>query len=83
MSRRWSRHGRPPVGALIRDVVERARQRGVHRIQVDANEHAVAFYEKVGFVGRERVALDHGTAVRMTLIANDDEDLDRVDQTIW
>ena len=33
--------------------------------------------------GRERVALDHGTAVRMTLIANDDEDLDRVDQTIW
>jgi GNAT superfamily N-acetyltransferase len=57
--------------ALIRDVVEQARQRGVHRIQVDANDHAVTFYEKVGFVGRQRVALDHGTAVRMTLIANE------------
>jgi GNAT superfamily N-acetyltransferase len=55
--------------ALIGDVVEQARQRGLHCIHVDANEHAVTFYEKVGFVGRERVALDHGTAMRMTLIA--------------
>jgi GNAT superfamily N-acetyltransferase len=68
--------------ALIRDVVEQARQRGVHRIQVDANDHAVPFYEKVGFVGGQRVALHHGFAVRMTLIANDDEDMDRIDQTI-
>ena len=40
-------------------------------IQVLANGHALKFYEAVGFIAGERVALDHGTAVRMTLIVND------------
>jgi len=53
--------------ALILDVAEQARQRGVSRVEVDANDHALSFYEDVGFVALERVALDHGTAVRMTL----------------
>ncbi len=53
--------------ALIRDVAEQARRRGVRRVEVDANDHALRFYEEVGFVALERVALDHGTAVRMTL----------------
>jgi len=53
--------------ALIRDVAEQARRRGVRRVEVDANDHALRFYEEVGFVALERVALDHGTAMRMTL----------------
>ena len=57
--------------ALIRDVVEQARRLGMHRIQVLANDHALKFYEAVGFIARERVALDHGTTVRMTLMLND------------
>lgn len=53
--------------ALIRDAEVQARRRGVDRIHVDANDHALAFYEDVGFVVLERIALEHGTAVRMVL----------------
>jgi len=56
--------------ALICDVAEQARRRGVSRVEVDANDHALRFYEEVGFVSLERVALDHGTAVRMSLDVN-------------
>jgi GNAT superfamily N-acetyltransferase len=63
------RHG---IGrALIADAAERARRFGVHRIEVDANDHALRFYEKVGFVAGERVTLEHGTAVRMVLFVDD------------
>jgi len=34
--------------ALIRDVAEQARRRGVRRVEVDANDHALRFYEEVG-----------------------------------
>ena len=44
-----------------------ARDRGFDRLHVDANDHALAFYQDVGFVVVERVALDHGTALRMVL----------------
>ena len=57
--------------ALIRDVAEQARRRGIARVEVDANDHALRFYEEVGFVAVARVALDHGTAVRMTLDVSD------------
>jgi ribosomal protein S18 acetylase RimI-like enzyme len=57
--------------ALIRDVAEQARRRGVSRVEVDANDHALRFYEAVGFVALERVTLDHGTAVRMKLDVTD------------
>lgn len=52
---------------LIADAVRDAARRGVARIDVDANDHARAFYEAVGFVGHGRVSLDHGVAERMTL----------------
>ena len=53
--------------ALIADVVGRARRSGRGRVEVDANEHALAFYASVGFVAGGPVVLEHGTAVRMTL----------------
>jgi len=53
--------------ALISDVADQARRRGISRVEVDANDHALRFYEEVGFVALERIALDHGTAVRMRL----------------
>jgi len=63
--------GRRGIGrALVRDVVERARRRGVGRVQLDANQHAVGFYEEVGFVAGAQVARDHGTTIRMTLIVD-------------
>lgn len=53
--------------ALIAALVERARASGVSRLEVDANDHALAFYEQVGFVVEGTSALDHGTAWRMAL----------------
>ena len=53
--------------ALVRDVAEQARRLGVSHVEVEANDHSLRFYEAVGFVALERVALDHGTALRMTL----------------
>jgi GNAT superfamily N-acetyltransferase len=53
--------------ALVGDVAEQARQHGLDRVDVDANDHAAAYYEQVGFIALGRVALEHGTAVRMTL----------------
>lgn len=61
----WMRRG---VGrALVTDVVDLARTAGLLRIVVDANEHALVFYERVGFLPCGTVKLDHGTAIRMTL----------------
>ena len=53
--------------ALMHDVVEQARRRGVGRVEVNANDHALMFYEEVGFVALGRVPLEHGTAIRMSL----------------
>lgn len=36
--------------ALVADIVELARRRSIPLITVTANEHALAFYEQVGFV---------------------------------
>lgn len=44
----WMRRG--IATALLDDVRERARQFGVTRIEVSANDHALAFYKSVGFV---------------------------------
>lgn len=54
------------------------RLRAVFRASSWSNE-----CDRALLTGRERVALDHGSAVRMTLIATDDEEMDRVDHTIW
>jgi len=63
--------------ALIRDVTEQARQLGARRVEVDANDHALRFYEEVGFVALERVTLEHGTAVRMRLDVSDGPTISR------
>jgi GNAT superfamily N-acetyltransferase len=44
----WMGHG--AGRALVADLVTQARARGVRRVEVTANEHALAFYVKVGFV---------------------------------
>ena len=48
-------------------VVSLARREGWPRIEVDANVHALAFYERVGFVTDGEVGLEHGIAIRMHL----------------
>jgi GNAT superfamily N-acetyltransferase len=53
--------------ALVHDVVAIARARGVRRIEVTANPHALAFYEKVGFVVERQVQTRFGPALRMLL----------------
>jgi GNAT superfamily N-acetyltransferase len=62
----WMRRG--IATALIDDAAARARSWPVPRIEVTANEHALAFYESAGFVavGRERLP-SGGTAPRMHL----------------
>jgi GNAT superfamily N-acetyltransferase len=53
--------------ALIGDIVDLARARRVPRINVVANEHALAFYEAVGFVADGRVETRFRDAPRMHL----------------
>ncbi|MGN6172171.1 MAG: GNAT family N-acetyltransferase, partial [Streptosporangiaceae bacterium] len=53
--------------ALVQDLVAIARQRGVRRIEVTANPHALAFYEKAGFVVGREVGTRFGPAPRMHL----------------
>jgi GNAT superfamily N-acetyltransferase len=59
------RHG---VGrALVLDATALARDRNVVRIEVTANEQALGFYERVGFVTRDVVDTRFGRAPRMHL----------------
>ena len=44
----WMRRGIATV--LIDDVRRRAREMGITRVEVTANDHAMAFYESAGFV---------------------------------
>ena len=61
----WMRRG---VGrALVADLVATARARGVTRIEVDANPHALAFYRDAGFVEVGPAVLEHGVGIRMSL----------------
>ena len=59
----WMRRGAGQ--ALVEDMVRAARAAGCLSLEVDANPHAVAFYEAAGFVDGGEVALEHGTARRM------------------
>ncbi|MET0421829.1 MAG: GNAT family N-acetyltransferase [Acidimicrobiia bacterium] len=62
----WMRHG--VARSLIDDLVAIARRLGAARIDVTANDHALAFYEAVGFVADGRVATPlGGDATRMHL----------------
>ena len=51
--------------ALIADMVVAARAAGRAAIEVDANPHARAFYDSVGFEALGEVDLEYGVGVRM------------------
>lgn len=53
--------------ALVRDVAARARAQGAERIDVIANDNALAFYEHMGFRGSEWVPTRHRPGLRMSL----------------
>jgi GNAT superfamily N-acetyltransferase len=57
------RHG---IGrALVLDLIAIARGQGIGRVEVTANRHALAFYEKAGFVVDHEVETTFGPAPRM------------------
>jgi predicted N-acetyltransferase YhbS len=59
----WMRCG---VGrALVVDAIDKARDKGLSRINVMANEHALVFYKNVGFVYDGTSRLRFGTGHRM------------------
>jgi ribosomal protein S18 acetylase RimI-like enzyme len=61
----WMRRG---IGrALMLDLIAIARERGIGRVEVTANEHALAFYTKAGFVVYREEATRFGPAPRMRL----------------
>ncbi len=61
----WMRRG---VGRrLVRDVDEVTRARGATRVEVTANDHALAFYLETGFVAGPRVHTQFGVGTRMRL----------------
>jgi GNAT superfamily N-acetyltransferase len=61
----WMRQG---IGrAMVEDVVQSARERGIDRIEVDGNRHALQFYRRVGFVVDHEVETEFGTGLRMHL----------------
>jgi GNAT superfamily N-acetyltransferase len=61
----WMRLG---IGrALVLDLIAIARGHGIDRVEVTANQHALAFYEKAGFVVYRQDATRFGPAPRMRL----------------
>lgn len=58
--REWRGRG---VGArLVEAMVERAREAGLETVDLDAQTHAIGFYEKLGFRSRGEVFLEAGIA---------------------
>jgi GNAT superfamily N-acetyltransferase len=53
--------------ALVLDLIAIARGRGIGRVEVTANQHALAFYEKAGFVVYREDGTRFGPAPRMQL----------------
>jgi ribosomal protein S18 acetylase RimI-like enzyme len=61
-------HGQRGIGtALVRQVAEVLRARGVQRLEVTANRHALGFYRAAGFTDRGVTETEFGTAPRMVL----------------
>jgi ribosomal protein S18 acetylase RimI-like enzyme len=52
---------------LVLDLIAIARSRGIGRVEVTANQHALAFYEQAGFVVYREDATRFGPAPRMQL----------------
>jgi GNAT superfamily N-acetyltransferase len=61
----WMRRG--IAAALVTRIVDVLRARGVERLEVTANPHAVGFYSAVGFIHCGVVKTDLGIAPRMVL----------------
>jgi GNAT superfamily N-acetyltransferase len=59
--------GRGVGRALVADIVEIARNGGIRSIEVTANPHAMAFYERIGFVADDEVETRFGPARWMHL----------------
>jgi len=59
----WMRRG---IGrALVLDAIEIARHRGIGRVEVTANPHALVFYQRAGFTVDHEVATRFGPGSRM------------------
>jgi ribosomal protein S18 acetylase RimI-like enzyme len=61
----WMRQG--IARALVSDLAEAAKRRGIARIDVAANGHAMAFYEAAGFIADGTVETTFGSATHMHL----------------
>ena len=61
----WMRRG--IATALVTRIVDVLRARGVERLEVTANPHALGFYSAVGFIHCGVVKTDLGIAPRMVL----------------
>ena len=61
----WMRRG--IAAALVTRIVDVLRARGVQRLEVTANPHALGFYNAVGFIHCGVVKTDLGIAPRMVL----------------
>jgi GNAT superfamily N-acetyltransferase len=59
--------GRGIATALVTRIVDVLRARGVERLEVTANPHALGFYSAVGFIHCGVVKTDLGIAPRMVL----------------
>jgi len=61
----WMRQGAGRM--LVTDLIERARAAGLRRIEVTANEQALGFYARLGFVAGADAQTRFGPAPRMSL----------------
>ena len=61
----WMRRG--AGRALVLDAVAIARDLGARRIEVTANQHALVFYGKAGFIADHEVRTRFGPGIRMHL----------------
>ena len=61
----WMRRG--VATQLVDDVDAVARSRGAARVEVTANDHALAFYLQAGFSPGERIQTQFGAGTRMQL----------------
>jgi GNAT superfamily N-acetyltransferase len=64
----WRRRG--IAAALVNSIAQVLRARGVERLEVTANPHAMGFYRAAGFTDCGAVSTVFGTAPRMTLAIN-------------
>jgi GNAT superfamily N-acetyltransferase len=64
----WMRRG--IAAALVERIADVLRARGVERLEVTANPHAMGFYRAVGFVDCGVAETVFGTAPRMVLAIN-------------